>query len=76
VGWSGSHRHADRVGERPAERAVACSRSRVDRAFSASLLPLGRVWVGAGSDRHMAGIAPAELVRLARATPRDIAADD
>jgi hypothetical protein len=49
----------------------------IDRAFlERSLLPLDRVWVGAGSDRHMAGIAPAELVRLARATPRDIAADD
>ena len=34
---------------------------------------LGRdvVWVGAGSPRHMAGIAPAELVRLARARPMD-----
>ena len=24
------------------------------------------VWVGAGSDRHMAGLAPVELVRLTR----------
>ena len=30
------------------------------------------VWVGAGSASHMAGIAPAELVRLARATPADV----
>lgn len=49
----------------------------IDRAFiDRRLLPHGLVWVGAGSDRHMAGLAPAELVRLSRATPRDIADDD
>ncbi|HZN21659.1 MAG TPA: YbaK/EbsC family protein [Gaiellaceae bacterium] len=31
------------------------------------------VWVGAGSSSHMAGLAPAELVRLSRARPTDIA---
>jgi prolyl-tRNA editing enzyme YbaK/EbsC (Cys-tRNA(Pro) deacylase) len=41
-----------------------------------TLLGGDRVWVGAGSTRHMAGLAPGELVRLARAVPRDIAADD
>jgi len=30
------------------------------------------VWVGAGSDRHMAGIAPLDLVRLTQAEPADI----
>ncbi|MGH3077424.1 MAG: YbaK/EbsC family protein [Gaiellaceae bacterium] len=30
------------------------------------------VWVGAGSSSHMAGLAPAELGRLARARPTDI----
>ena len=34
------------------------------------------VWIGAGSDRHMAGLAPAELVRLSRAEPVDIVQDD
>jgi prolyl-tRNA editing enzyme YbaK/EbsC (Cys-tRNA(Pro) deacylase) len=34
------------------------------------------VWTGAGSSRHMAGLAPPELVRLARAQPVDIVADD
>jgi Cys-tRNA(Pro) deacylase len=29
------------------------------------------VWVGAGSERHMAGLSPVELVRLARARPMD-----
>jgi Cys-tRNA(Pro) deacylase len=29
------------------------------------------VWVGAGSPAHLAGVAPAELVRLARARPTD-----
>jgi Cys-tRNA(Pro) deacylase len=36
-----------------------------------TLLTHDVVWVGAGSDRHMAGLAPAELVRLARARPMD-----
>jgi prolyl-tRNA editing enzyme YbaK/EbsC (Cys-tRNA(Pro) deacylase) len=30
------------------------------------------VWIGAGSDRHMASLSPAELVRLARARPMDV----
>jgi prolyl-tRNA editing enzyme YbaK/EbsC (Cys-tRNA(Pro) deacylase) len=29
------------------------------------------VWVGAGSSRHMAALAPADLARLARARPVD-----
>ena len=41
-----------------------------------SLLLHPQVWVGAGSDRHMAGLSPAELVRLARAEPRDLVRDD
>lgn len=31
------------------------------------------VWVGAGTPRHMAGLAPHELVRLTRARPADLA---
>ncbi len=30
------------------------------------------VWAGAGSDRHMAGLAPTELVRLSRARSVDV----
>jgi Cys-tRNA(Pro) deacylase len=30
-----------------------------------------RVWIGAGSPRHMATLAPADLVRLAKAEPMD-----
>lgn len=41
-----------------------------------TLLGLDRVWVGAGSTRHMAGVAPTELLRLTRAVPLDIVADD
>jgi Cys-tRNA(Pro) deacylase len=41
-----------------------------------TLLGLDRVWVGAGSTRHMAGMAPTELVRLTRAVPLDIVAAD
>jgi prolyl-tRNA editing enzyme YbaK/EbsC (Cys-tRNA(Pro) deacylase) len=50
---------------------------RVDRVFvERTLLTHDRVWVGAGSTRHMAGLAPAELLRLTRATPLDISSDD
>ena len=31
------------------------------------------VWTGAGSEHHLLGIAPAELVRVARARPMDVA---
>lgn len=49
----------------------------VERALlDRGLLAHDRVWVGAGSDRHMAGLAPAELLRLTRAAAVDIAADD
>jgi Cys-tRNA(Pro) deacylase len=41
-----------------------------------ALLAEQRVWVGAGSDRHMAGLSPSELVRLARAEPRDLVRAD
>jgi prolyl-tRNA editing enzyme YbaK/EbsC (Cys-tRNA(Pro) deacylase) len=37
-----------------------------------SLLSSPTVWIGAGSDRHMAAIAPAELVRLAHAETVDL----
>jgi prolyl-tRNA editing enzyme YbaK/EbsC (Cys-tRNA(Pro) deacylase) len=36
-----------------------------------TLLAREVVWVGAGSDRHMAGLRPAELVRLTHARPVD-----
>jgi prolyl-tRNA editing enzyme YbaK/EbsC (Cys-tRNA(Pro) deacylase) len=47
-------------------------RSVLDR----SLLTSDRVWVGAGSTRHMAVLAPAELARLTRAASLDITSDD
>lgn len=34
------------------------------------------VWVGAGSTRHLAGIAPTELGRLAQARPMDVVTDE
>ncbi|MBD0338140.1 MAG: YbaK/EbsC family protein [Thermoleophilia bacterium] len=43
----------------------------VDRA----LLGRATVWAGAGSPRHVVGVAPAELVRLSRARPADAAED-
>lgn len=50
---------------------------RVDRVLiERTVLSRELVWVGAGSPRHMAGLAPAELVRLTRALPMDAVSDD
>jgi Cys-tRNA(Pro) deacylase len=44
----------------------------VDRVFvDRGLLAHKRVWIGAGSPSHMAVIAPADMIRLARAQPMD-----
>jgi prolyl-tRNA editing enzyme YbaK/EbsC (Cys-tRNA(Pro) deacylase) len=49
---------------------------RIDRVFvDRSLLALDRVWIGAGSTRHMAALAPTDLVRLARAEALDAVQD-
>ena len=40
-----------------------------------SILSWKEVWVGAGSDRHMAALTPAELVRLTRARSVDACVD-
>jgi Cys-tRNA(Pro) deacylase len=40
------------------------------------LLSGGALWVGAGSERHMAGLSVAELLRLTRAQQVDITTDD
>jgi prolyl-tRNA editing enzyme YbaK/EbsC (Cys-tRNA(Pro) deacylase) len=40
-----------------------------------SLLQHSLVWAGAGSSRHMLGITPVELGRLARAKPMDVVTD-
>jgi prolyl-tRNA editing enzyme YbaK/EbsC (Cys-tRNA(Pro) deacylase) len=46
---------------------------RVERVFIDSrLLAHDRVWVGAGSPTHLAGLPPAELVRLSRAETADV----
>ena len=48
----------------------------VDRVLvERTLLAQDVVWVGAGSSRHMASLAPGELVRLARAQPVDAVSD-
>src|SRR5918999_223635 len=39
------------------------------------LLTQPLVWTGAGSERHLAAITPADLVRLTRAEPGDLAVD-
>jgi prolyl-tRNA editing enzyme YbaK/EbsC (Cys-tRNA(Pro) deacylase) len=49
---------------------------RVERVLiDRTLLAHPVVWVGAGSPRHMAGLAPTELVRLARASTVDAVQD-
>jgi prolyl-tRNA editing enzyme YbaK/EbsC (Cys-tRNA(Pro) deacylase) len=46
---------------------------RVERLFiERTLLAHQVVWIGAGSDKHMAALAPGELVRLSRARPMDV----
>ena len=40
--------------------------------ISPELLVHEQLWVGAGSERHMAGIAPADLVRLTNARAGDL----
>src|SRR5437899_8761720 len=50
---------------------------RVERLLvERTLLAQPVVWIGAGSERHMAALAPSELVRLSRATPMDVARED
>jgi Cys-tRNA(Pro) deacylase len=44
--------------------------ARIDRVYlDTSLLRHETVWIGAGSDRHLAELSPQELARLARARP-------
>lgn len=46
-----------------------------DVLIDRTLLRHQRVWAGAGSSRHIVGLAPAELVRLASARPVDVVQD-
>jgi prolyl-tRNA editing enzyme YbaK/EbsC (Cys-tRNA(Pro) deacylase) len=43
----------------------------VDRRLLAEQL----LWVGAGTERHMAGVGAAELLRVSRGEPADVSAD-
>jgi prolyl-tRNA editing enzyme YbaK/EbsC (Cys-tRNA(Pro) deacylase) len=46
---------------------------RVDAVFiERTLLSQPLLWVGAGSERHLAALTPAELLRLSRARPMDV----
>jgi Cys-tRNA(Pro) deacylase len=49
--------------------------SEVQALIDRSLLVHDRVWVGAGSTRHLASLEPQELTRLARAQAADISQD-
>ena len=46
-----------------------------DVLLERTLLRHDIVWVGAGSPKHMAGLSPGELTRLARAKPADVVTD-
>jgi Cys-tRNA(Pro) deacylase len=49
---------------------------RVDRVLvDRQVLVHDRIWIGAGSPRHMATLSPADLMRLAKAEPMDAVAD-
>jgi prolyl-tRNA editing enzyme YbaK/EbsC (Cys-tRNA(Pro) deacylase) len=46
---------------------------RVDAVFvERTLLSQPVLWIGAGSERHMAALSPTELLRLTRARPMDV----
>ena len=48
----------------------------VDKVFiDPRLLRHDRLWIGAGSKRHMASLPSSELVRLSRAQPADVSDD-
>jgi Cys-tRNA(Pro) deacylase len=48
----------------------------VDRVLvDRQVLVHDRIWVGAGSPRHMATLSPADLMRLAKAEPMDAVTD-
>jgi prolyl-tRNA editing enzyme YbaK/EbsC (Cys-tRNA(Pro) deacylase) len=50
--------------------------ARIETVFvDRGLLAWPLVWTGAGSDRHMAGLSPTELVRLTKAIAIDACAD-
>jgi prolyl-tRNA editing enzyme YbaK/EbsC (Cys-tRNA(Pro) deacylase) len=50
--------------------------SEIDRVLvDPRLLRYDRVWIGAGSRRHLASLPPPELVRLSRARPADVSDD-
>ena len=69
---AGSEEVAEATGFEP--RAVApFPLPRVERLLvERTLLAQPVVWICAGSERHMAALAPSELVRLSRATPMDV----
>jgi Cys-tRNA(Pro) deacylase len=49
---------------------------KVDRVLiDRQVLVHERIWIGAGSPRHMATLSPADLVRLANAEPMDVVTD-
>ena len=48
----------------------AITQTLMDRSFFA----WPEVWIGAGTERHMAALPPADLARLTRARPIDLAA--
>ena len=67
---------AKRCARRPASSPVRSPRSRSSTSTRSSSsersCPTPVLWVGAGSERHMAALSPTELLRLSRARPMDV----
>ena len=73
---AGAEQVAEATGYPPGGVAPFALRA-VDRVLiDTRLLGNATLWVGAGSERHMAGLPATELVRVARAQQVDLTADD
>jgi Cys-tRNA(Pro) deacylase len=73
---AGAEQVAEATGYPPGGVAPFALRA-VDRVLiDTHLLGKATLWVGAGSERHMAGLPATELVRVARAQQVDLTADD
>jgi Cys-tRNA(Pro) deacylase len=68
---AGSEQVEAATGFKPGAVAPFPTRDVAQILVERTLLAHDRVWIGAGSDRHMVGLASSDLVRLTRAQPID-----
>ena len=76
AGVAGAARVEEATGYEPGGVAPFALRAVDQVLIDKRLLGSGTLWVGAGSERHMAGLSAAELVRLTRAQQVDVTVDD